>query len=125
MKTIIALTFIMISSALHAQDWTKVNPEMTSVMSDTNLVLAYVATIEPGQKSIMHTHPASFFYAITDLKLKVYYADGQFEVLDVPSGQGAYLGPEKQHQTENIGNKTAKFLLVELKEHPYTSSSNK
>jgi oxalate decarboxylase/phosphoglucose isomerase-like protein (cupin superfamily) len=73
----------------------------------------------------MHTHSAGFFYAITDLKLKVYYADGQVEVMEVPAGQGAYVNPEKQHQTENIGNKTAKFLLVELKEHPYTSSSNK
>jgi quercetin dioxygenase-like cupin family protein len=125
MKTIITLILLMLSCGLYAQDWTKVNPEMTAVISDTNLVLAYVASIEPGQKSAMHTHPASFFFAITDLKLKVYYTDGQFEVLEVPSGQGAYLAPEKMHQTENISDKTAKFLLVELKEHPYTSSSNK
>ncbi len=125
MKTILALILIIISGSLYAQDWTKVNPEMTIVMSDTNLVLAYVASIEPGQKSIMHTHSAAFFYAITDLKLKVYYADGQVEVMEIPAGQGAYASPEKQHQTENIGNKTAKFLLVELKEHPYTTSDNK
>jgi hypothetical protein len=88
-------------------------------MSDTNLVLAYVASIEPGQKSIMHTHSAGFVYALTDLKLKVYYADGKSEIIEVPAGLGMFANPEKQHQTENIGDKTAKFLLVELKEHPY------
>ena len=125
MKAVIALTIVLLTGGLYAQEWTKVNPEMTSVLSDTNLVLAYVASIEPGQKSIMHTHSATFIYTITDLKLKVYYADGQVETVEVPAGLGLYANPEKMHQTENIGDKTAKFLLVELKEHPYVSSSSK
>ncbi len=124
MKTILglsiaALLFILTSANTFAQDWTKLDPKMTAVLADTTLVKAYVATLQPGEKSSAHTHPASFFYAITDCKLKVYYTDGQTETFDIKAGESGYGDPEKQHRTENIGDKTAKFLLVELKEHPY------
>jgi mannose-6-phosphate isomerase-like protein (cupin superfamily) len=128
MKTILkfaVITFILSAGNLFAQEWSSLNPEMTQILADTNLVKAYVAVIEPGKKSLVHTHSASFFYALTDCKLKVYYTDGQVETLDIKAGEGGYGNPEKPHQTENVGDKTAKFLLVELKEHPYSTSSNK
>lgn len=124
MKTIInlaILTFFLSSGSIFTQDWAKVNPEMNNVLTDTTLLRATIATLEPGKKSEFHTHPASYFYALTDCKLKVYYSDGQSEILEVKAGDSGYGDPEKPHQTENVGEKTAKFLLVELKEHPYTS----
>lgn len=122
MKTIInlaILTLFLSSASIFTQDWAKVNPEMNNILTDTTLLRATIAIIEPGKKSEFHTHPASFFYALTDCKLKVYYADGQSEVVDIKAGDNAYGDPEKPHQTENVGEKTAKFLLIELKEHPY------
>ena len=113
------LILVLVSTGLFAQDWAKVNPEMNSIIADTTLLRATIATIEPGAKSEIHTHPASFFYALTDCKLKVYYTDGQTETFDLKAGDAGYGSPEKPHQTENTGTKTAKFLLVELKEHPY------
>jgi mannose-6-phosphate isomerase-like protein (cupin superfamily) len=122
MKSIAAAVIIIILSGpsiLHSQDWAKLNPEMNNVLVDTTLLRATIAIIEPGAKSQPHTHQASFFYALTDCKLKVYYTDGQTESFDVKAGEYGYGDPEKQHQTENVGDKTAKFLLIELKEHPY------
>lgn len=116
---LITAIIIAASTGVFSQSWTSVNPEMTAIFADTNLVLAYVASIEPGKKSEMHTHAASFIYTLTDCKLKVYYSDGQSESFDLKPGMGMYADPEKLHQTENTGDKTAKFLLVELKEHPY------
>jgi quercetin dioxygenase-like cupin family protein len=115
----IIAALLLCSAGLFAQDWVKVNPEMNTTLTDTTLLRATIATIEPGKKSEIHTHPASFFYALTDCKLKVYYTDGQTETYDLQAGNYGYGSPEKPHQTENIGEKTAKFLLVELKEHPY------
>jgi mannose-6-phosphate isomerase-like protein (cupin superfamily) len=125
MKTILkaALIMFILSGVAYSQDWAKVNPEMNNIVTDTALVRATIATIEPGKKSEFHTHPAMYFYAITDCVLKVYYEDGQSEVLDLKAGDSGYGNPEKRHQTENIGQKTAKFLLVELKEHPYIDES--
>ena len=124
MKTIInlaILTLFLSSGSIFTQDWAKVNPEMNNVLTDTTLLRATIATLEPGKKSEFHTHPASYFYALTDCKLKVYYSDGQSEILEVKAGDSGYGDPEKPHQTENVGGKTAKFLLIELKEHPYNS----
>lgn len=120
MKSIPALILFLIPlMSLYSQDWAKVNPEMNTIITDTTLLRSSIATIEPGKKSGLHTHPASFFYAITDCRLKVYYEDGQVETLEIKAGDSGYGDPEKPHMTENIGDKTAKFLLVELKEHPY------
>jgi len=33
--------------------------------------------------------------------------------------------PERPHVTENVGGKQVKFLLVELKEHPYMAPMKK
>src|SRR4030095_4966232 len=122
MKAIInlaVLTILLTAGSIYSQDWAKVNPEMNIILSDTTLLRATIAVIEPGKKSGLHTHPASFFYALTDGKIKVYYADGQNETFDLQAGFGMYGDPEKPHQTENVGDKTVKFLLIELKEHPY------
>ena len=113
------LLVILCSAGLFAQDWVKIDPAMNQVLTDTTLLRATIATLEPGIKSGMHTHPASFFYALTDCKLKVFYSDGQTEVYEMKAGDYGYGAPEKPHQTENAGDKTAKFLLIELKEHPY------
>ena len=115
----VAVLILSASGSLFAQDWANVNPEMNNIISDTTLLRATIAIIEPGKKSALHTHPAGFFYALTDCKLKVYYADGQTEEIELKPGDSMYGEPERPHQTENVGTKTAKFLMVELKEHPY------
>jgi quercetin dioxygenase-like cupin family protein len=113
------------ASDLFAHDWKRVNPKMVQTLNDTTLIHAYVSTLAPGEKSALHTHPAAFFYALTDCKLKVYYSDGKTEEWDLKAGDSGYSGPERQHITENTGAATAKFLLVELKEHPYKVSKSK
>ena len=131
MKTIlfyiIGGMFILFMSAsnLYAQDWKKANPEMNNILVDTTLVRAMVVTLEPGQKSDIHTHPAHFFYALTDGKLIVHYTDGKDETYDLRAGDSGFSEPERSHVTENGGSKPVKFLLVELKEHPYKVSKKK
>lgn len=127
MKNIISLMALLlfITSASLAQDWAKVDPKMNNILADTTLLRATVCIIEPGEKSNVHTHPASFFYALTDGKIKVYYTDGLVETMELKAGDYGYGDPEKPHQTENLGDKTVKFLLVELKEHPYVNTVDK
>lgn len=122
---IVATIIVVITSftVTSAQNWTKVDPKMTQVLTDTTLVRAYVATLAPGEKSTSHTHPASFFYALTPGKLKVTYSDGKVENWDLKEGEAGYADPERAHVTENAGTATIKFLLVELKEHPYKAKA--
>ena len=108
---------------LAAQKSTK--PAMKNVLVDTALVTAVVVTLEPGQKTDEHTHPAHYFYALTDCKLHVKYSDGETQDWDVKSGDSGYQDAERPHVTQNNGKSTAKFLLVELKEHPYMYPNKK
>jgi len=112
-------------SGMHAQDWKKVDPEMNKILVDTTLVRAAEVTILPGQKTGSHTHPAHFFYALTDGKIIVHYSDGTHEEWELKAGESAFSDPERPHVTENAGKKPVKFLLVELKEHPYKASEMK
>ena len=119
--------FILFASTSNvaAQDWKNVNPKMNKVLVDTTLVRVMEVTLEPGQKSDTHTHPANLFYALTDGKLVVHYTDGKNETYDLKAGDSGFGEPERPHVTENVGDKAVKFLLVELKEHPYKASKMK
>lgn len=122
MKNLIFTSFLLLlifSANISAQDWKNINPKMVKILVDTTLLQAKEVTIEPGQKSDIHTHPAHFFYALTDGKLIIHYTDGKKETIELKAGDSGFSLPERPHITENAGPKTVKFLIVELKEHPY------
>lgn len=115
----------LLSFGSNAQEWKNVNPKMNHILADTTFLRATEVVLQPEEKSDMHTHPAHFFYALTDGKLIVHYKDGKNESMDLKSGMSGVSAPERPHVTENGGSTTVKFLLVELKEHPYVESKNK
>ena len=113
------LIYFLFSFNLNAQDWKNINPKMNNILVDTTLLRATVVSMEPGQKSDTHSHPAHFFYALTDGKLIIHYTEGKNETFDLKAGDSGFSIPERPHITENAGTKQVKFLIVELKEHPY------
>ncbi|MEL1239753.1 cupin domain-containing protein [Flavobacterium flavipallidum] len=94
-------------------------------LANSKLIHASEMILEPGKKTIMHTHPAHFYYALTDVNLKVSYQDGKVAMYKMKAGESGVSEPERPHVTQNVGSKTAKFLVVELKEHPYKPSKSK
>lgn len=111
---------IMLSSNISsAQDWTKLSADGRETLVDTTLLEAVILTIEPGQKVGPMIHPKYFAYAFTGGKVKAHLPEGEPMILEFDAGFSMFAGPEGPHMTENIGDKTVKFLLVELKEHPY------
>ena len=108
-----------------AQDWMKKDTRVASLLVDTTYVRSMVVTIMPKEKGSVHTHPAHFFYALTDGTLIVHFTDGKSETYELKAGDSGYSDPERPHWTENVGDKPVKFLLVELKEHPYVQARNK
>jgi len=115
---IIFLLFISLNA-------TAQNPKVTNVLADTTFLRAIETTLEPGQKTDMHNHPAHFFYALTGGKLVVHYKDGKDETYDLKPGMALVSPPERPHVTENGGKTTIKFLVVELKDHPYKETAQK
>jgi quercetin dioxygenase-like cupin family protein len=114
----IAMYFFCIGCAW-AQNWKDLDAKSVKTLADTNLVRASEVTIMPGEKGSIHSHPAHFFYALTESHLVIHYTDGKEEKYYLVPGDCGYSAPERPHWTENVGSKAAKFLIVELKEHPY------
>jgi quercetin dioxygenase-like cupin family protein len=122
---VITLALSCLSCCVFAQDWMKEDAKSIKLLTDTSYVRAMVVTVMPGEKGTVHSHPAHFFYALTDGKLIVHYTDGKNEIYDLKEGDSGFSNPERPHWTENGGSKPFKFLLVELKEHPYKESKGK
>lgn len=116
-----ALVLMFTSNVLSAQDWTKLNFEGRETLIDTTLVEAVILTIQPGEKVGPMTHPAYFAYALTDGKIKMHLPEGDPITLEFDTGFSLFAGPEGPHMTENIGDQPVKFILVELREHPYVA----
>ena len=106
-------------TSMQAQNWNALDAKNVVTLVDTSLVRASEVTIMPGETGSVHTHPAHYFYALTDCHLIVHYTDGTKEEYNLKAGDSGFSNPERPHSTENAGKKPAKFLIVELKEHPY------
>jgi mannose-6-phosphate isomerase-like protein (cupin superfamily) len=121
--TLFSLVFslFLFSLGAGAQDEKYMNLKMNHVLADTSFVHAVEVTLHPGELTDLRTRPAYFFYAVTDGKLKVYHQGAKDEILDLKQGDGELSGPEGKHVIENVGTKTVKFLVVELKDYPYSA----
>jgi len=117
------LTLCLYAFSTNAQNWKDLDAKAVKTLADTVLVRASEVMIMPGEKGSVHTHPAHFFYALTDCHLTIHYTDGKVEKYDLKTGDCGYSNPERPHWTENTGSKACKFLIVELKEHPYAANA--
>jgi mannose-6-phosphate isomerase-like protein (cupin superfamily) len=118
----VTATLLLLSfNIIMAQDWKNQNPKMNHILADTTFLHATEVILLPGEKSDTHTHPAHFFYALTEGKLTVHYKDGKNESFDLKPGMSGASTPKRPHVTKNTGATTVKFLLVALKGHPYVA----
>lgn len=111
--------FLLFSTVLSAQEFSRSNPKINKILADTTFLIATEVTLQPGEKTDMHTHPAYFVYALSEGKMVVHYKDGRNETMELKPGMAMVSPPEPPHITENTGKTPVKFLIVELKDYPY------
>jgi hypothetical protein len=110
------------SLALTAQRGTVVFPDAVSadpthysVSFENELVRFLRVNYGPGEKSIMHRHPASCAVFLTDQTFNFTLPDGTTEPASVQAGQlGCSDG--NVHLPENIESAPAEFIIVEFKD---------
>ena len=68
----------------------------------------------PGEKSVMHYHPASVAVFLTDGKTRMTTPDGKSEETPGKAGS-ANWAPAGSHLPQNVGDKRLDVILVELK----------
>jgi quercetin dioxygenase-like cupin family protein len=97
-------------------------PDPTSVASDVyklilenDRVRVFDVRFKPGQKAVMHGHPAHVVYVLDDYTLDLSLPDGTRQNVPLKSGQTIFMeaGP---HAAQNIGKTEGHALVVELKD---------
>jgi len=104
---------LFFSSITFAQDATKVDPQHYTVEFENDQVRILRITYGPGEKSVMHAHPAGVAVFLTDMQGKFTYPDGKTEETAAKPGQVVWL-PALKHQPENTGE-AFELIQVELK----------
>jgi quercetin dioxygenase-like cupin family protein len=108
------LLAVLSSRVAPAQDPAVVNAKMVQVKLDNNRVRVLEATLQPGDKEQMHSHPAYITYVIAGGKVRNHTADGKVTESELKTGDAIYRDP-LTHWAENIGTTPIHLVLVELK----------
>jgi quercetin dioxygenase-like cupin family protein len=97
-----------------AQDPLVVNSKSIALKLENSRVRVLEATLAPGVKEKMHSHPAYVIYVIAGGKVRTHGADGTVTEANFQTGDVIYR-EAVTHWAENIGDTTIRLELVELK----------
>jgi len=97
-----------------AQDPAVVNAKSIKVKLENDKVRVLEASIAPGMKEQMHSHPAYVIYVLEGGKMRIHTTDGKTTESELKAGEVIYRDPIT-HWAENIGTTTVHLILVELK----------
>ena len=122
MKRIYILMLVLIATGMvrgdatgtSAQDPLKVNSKTIALKLENARVRVLEATLKPGAKEQLHSHPAYVIYVIEGGKMRSHNVDGTVSESEFRTGDVIYRDP-LTHWAENIGNTTVRLELVELK----------
>ena len=98
----------------YAQDPAVVNSKTIKVKFENDRVRVMEATLPPGVKEAVHSHPAYVIYVLEGGRYRNYASDGKTTEGELKSGEVIFREP-LTHAAENIGSKPMHMILVELK----------
>jgi len=102
------------ASITNPQDVLTANPKTILLKLENSRVRVLEATLKPGAKEAIHSHPAYVIYVIEGGKVRTHGADGTVTEAEFRSGDVIYRDPVT-HWAENIGTTLVRLELVELK----------
>ena len=97
-----------------SEDAVAVDPEHYEVVFENARVRVLRVHYAPGEKSVMHAHPANVAVFLSDGHSTFSLPGGKTSVSDVKAGQVRWSGAE-QHLPENTGSVPLELILVELR----------
>ena len=115
------LELILVELKEHEAEVGETGPDPTEVDSDhykaefeNDRVRAVRISYGPGEKSVMHYHPAGVAVFLTDQKVKFTMTDGSTQEVEAKAGEALWM-EAGQHLPENLADKPLELILVELK----------
>jgi hypothetical protein len=95
-------------------DPVKVDPKHYQVVLENDEVRVLRAKYGPGEKSVMHEHPASVAVSLTDYHMKMTLADGKAQDMTSKAHEATWAEAGK-HLPENVGSTPVEVMVIELK----------
>ncbi len=109
-----ALGFLLLFAApAVAQDATEVDSDHYKVEFENDQVRVLRITYGPGEKSVMHWHPAGIAVNLTDNTFQMHAPDGTSEEYSAKEGEVGWT-EAVTHLPENVGD-AAEVILIEFK----------
>jgi quercetin dioxygenase-like cupin family protein len=96
------------------RDPVQVDPKHYTVELENEKVRVLRIRYGPGEKSVMHAHPAIVGVMLTDGHIGFTYPDGRTEEINAKAGQVLNF-PALEHLPENLGKRPFEVIAVELK----------
>ena len=91
------------------------SPDIYKVIAENAQYQVIEANWQPGQRDVMHSHPASAVYFPMDCVLRFHFTNGAtWEVLPI-HGMANVQRPDETHMVENTGTKACKVIMFEPK----------
>ena len=97
-----------------AEDAVKVAPHAYKVLFENERVRLIEVSMQPGDRTEMHSHPGNLIYAIDGGKVKFTAPSGENTELDVPAGETMWMDAT-DHATDNVGDTAIRALMFEPK----------
>ena len=110
-----ALLLVVFAAPVFAQDPTVVDADHYAVEFENDDVRVLRITYGPGEKSVMHEHPAAIVVMLTAGQMTMHLADGTAEEVDMPEGLAGWT-PAVKHMPENTSAEKIVVVLVEMKD---------
>ena len=114
LAVVTACSMRLTAAVIPPQDPAVVNAKNLKVTLDNPRVRVMEATLKPGDKEQMHSHPTYVVYVLAGGKVRNHNADGTTSETTFSPGQTIYRDPVT-HWSENIGDTTIRTLVIELK----------
>ena len=95
-------------------DAVRADPKHYSVEFENELIRLVRVRYGPGEKSVMHAHPASCAIFLNNQNFRFTIPDGTTEDDSIEAGQ-VQCGDADVHLPENTGRDAAELVLVEFK----------
>jgi quercetin dioxygenase-like cupin family protein len=110
----ITVALSILVTRANAQDPAVVNSKTIKVKFENDRVRVLEATLPPGVKEAVHSHPAYVIYVLEGGRYRNYASDGKVTEGELKTGEVLFREP-LTHAAENIGDKPLHMILVELK----------
>jgi beta-alanine degradation protein BauB len=97
-----------------AEDAAKVAPHVYKVLFENEQVRLLEVSMQPGDRTEMHTHPDNLLYVLSGGKVTFTGPSGEVADLEVPAGMSMWM-EATEHATDNVGGSAIHALFFEPK----------